>query len=117
MQFHAVIDRRTGQMCFRGRDGRDYTAAEVESAKTRAASGDLEATALLATIEMRGTDEELAAQFRQIVDDCPECQAARARGEQPTMFDARDFTALHRPRKPKPKKERWRKMKRMPPRR
>lgn len=109
-----VTDLTTGQSHIRGRDGRDYTTQEVEAAKQRAALGDLEAAALLDNVELGKTDEEAAANNQMLFDNCPECQAARARGEQPITYTAEDISRVLRGKRLKPRKLRWRQRKRGP---
>lgn len=56
------------------------------------------------------TEQEAHAELQALMDDCPECQALRARGEQPIVFDARarrPMSGLAKFRRP-----RWRDLKR-----
>ena len=60
------------------------------------------------------TDEEARAELFALMDDCPECQLARARGEAPTVVDVppprpRGTERFRRPR--------WRELRRRIPRR
>jgi hypothetical protein len=44
-------------------------------------------TGHMVTEPMKGTtDEELRQEFQQMIDDCPECRAAIARGELPAAI-------------------------------
>jgi len=59
------------------------------------------------------TDDEARAELHAIMDDCPECQTARARGETPTFVDVpRPRRGIDRFRRP-----RWRDLRRRVPRR
>ena len=63
------------------------------------------------TKDMAATSEaEAHAEFQAIIDDCPECQALRARGEEPVIVNAsslRPPSGLAKFRRP-----RWRDLKR-----
>ena len=80
MRIHLVTDTKTGTTFVQGRDGTRYTAAEYENARALAKKGDPTARALVANMEMpRGMTTE------QMMHDCPECRAAMARGEKPSL--------------------------------
>lgn len=54
------------------------------------------------------THEEAVAELEQEIHDCPECNAVRARGEQPYIFSApSEMRGIDRFRRP-----RWRDLKR-----
>jgi hypothetical protein len=74
-----VIDRRTGETRVQGRDGTTYTTNEVEHARRRAVS-DPQAAAIVDNVRVPD-DLDIDA----MLDDCPECRAARERGEQPLV--------------------------------
>jgi hypothetical protein len=63
------------------------------------------------TKDMTATNAvEARAELQALIDDCPECQALRARGEQPVVLDGRTLramTGLAKFRRP-----RWRDLKR-----
>jgi hypothetical protein len=53
------------------------------------------------------TDAEARAELQALIDDCPECQAARARGEVPQIVSVPRVPMRERFRRP-----RWRNLKR-----
>jgi hypothetical protein len=59
------------------------------------------------------TEAEILAKFREAIDSCPDCQAARARGEEPQLVHGRELLEQlgleHRPRWKRP---RWRELRR-----
>jgi hypothetical protein len=50
--------------------------------------------------------------LEQLMDDCPECQAARARGEMPMIGTGEELKALIARKHPAFRKPRWRNIKR-----
>lgn len=98
MRLHVIIDRTTGEAIIQGATRR-YTTAEYEAARRDAARGDKDAIARLDDIRAGG---EIDAPH--MLDDCPECQAALARGERPTFGPA--------PPKRWPNRPRWRALRR-----
>ncbi|HEX5064054.1 MAG TPA: hypothetical protein VFV99_31975 [Kofleriaceae bacterium] len=57
--------------------------------------------------------EDLAAAHQRIIDNCPECQAARARGEPPVTLTGEQLRAQMRPRRDiiRDRRPRWRDLK------
>lgn len=91
-----------------GHDNRQYSLAEVEQARERAARGDKEALALIASINAATPDK---LDMMQILHDCPECRAAMARGEKPVFLTPADLgleTIARKRKKPFPRRPRWR---------
>ncbi len=89
-----------------GHDNRTYSLAEVERARVRAAKGDKEALALIASI-----NATRAPDLMQILHDCPECRAAMERGEKPAIMTPEDLFAEEPTRKRRklfPRRPRWR---------
>ena len=87
------LDMLTGDILAIGKDGRRYTFEQIRRAETAASRGDPDAAALLLAVDHgldadgnRMTPEEVRTRFEQLIHDCPECQAARARGEQPLRW-------------------------------
>ncbi len=86
MTYHTVMDAKTGEVRVIGKDGRQYTTAELEAAQRMAAQGDKAALATLENLERSDfTGADPTALMMQMLHDCPECRAALARGEQPTL--------------------------------
>jgi len=62
--------------------------------------------------------EDPAAAFQRVLDDCPECKAARARGEKPQVHSGEELRAFMnggvRPRRDiiRDRRPRWRDLKR-----
>jgi hypothetical protein len=52
-----ALDRVTGDLVARGRDGRSYSIAEVEAAEEAAVRGDAAALELLRQVELRAADQ------------------------------------------------------------
>jgi hypothetical protein len=75
-----VIDVSTGESWYEGPLGQQFSHEEVEAAT-------LDVTPRPAG---RSTQELL----RQLMDDCPDCQAALARGEQPVVHDGEELQRL-----------------------
>ena len=98
------LDMETGAVMAVGKDGRRYTLEQIDAAERAARRGDAASAAMLRAID-HGLDAdgdrlgpvEVKARFEQLVHDCPECQAARARGEQPITWAAPEWAALGRP--------------------
>ncbi len=98
--YNLVMDLAAGVTNVVGKDGRRYTMQQVDVLEAAAAGGDPTARATLRTVDY-GLDgagatlspAELRAVAEQIVHDCPECQAARACGELPVVWDATDLVA------------------------
>lgn len=88
MKLDLVIDWTSGETWLRGRDGRRYSDEELDAALRGAERGEPEAKATLANLDRSEpgdppwdaaiSDEEFV---RRVLDDCPECRAAAARGE------------------------------------
>jgi len=76
--YHMRTDMRTGEMVFIGKSGREISGRDLAVIDARAKAGDVAAQALLA----------------QQIHDCPECQAARARGEVGYTLGADQLRAL-----------------------
>jgi len=57
--------------------------------------------------------EDPAAALQRVIDDCPECQAARARGESPVSLTGEQILAQLRPRRDiiRDRRPRWRDLK------
>jgi hypothetical protein len=85
-----VIDRRTGELWFQARGGQTYSPEQVREIEERARAGDAAAAAALESLDMTGQLLEEA------LHDCPECRAAMARGEVPTMVDGDPRDAMPR---------------------
>ncbi len=93
------LDLATGAVVAVGTDGRRYRLEEVEAADRAARRGDAAAAATLRAVD-HGVDADGAAlaphgirqRFEQIIHDCPDCQAALARGEVPITWTASDGT-------------------------
>ena len=79
------LDMITGRVLAIGKDGRRYTIEELDAAERAARAGDPAARATLDAVDhgMGGplTREAAEALLAKTMHDCPECQAARARGE------------------------------------
>ena len=57
--------------------------------------------------------EDPVAAFQRVLDDCPECQAARARGEKPIAMSGDQLPEELRPREIiRDRRPRWRDLKR-----
>jgi hypothetical protein len=89
-----VMDRRTGEIKMQGHEGRLYTLEDVQRAERRAASGDAAALALLADVDFETPGAIDVMDMEAILHDCPECRAALARGEKPTMIAGAELEAL-----------------------
>jgi hypothetical protein len=96
-----VIDVSTGESWYEGKHGQRFSHDEVAAAMAGAERGDPEAQAKLALIDARpegappitagmSTEEML----RRMMDDCPDCQAALARGEQPIVYQGEELQRL-----------------------
>lgn len=113
-----IIDIRTGETSIQGRDGSVYTLDHVELIRARAQAGNAEAIARLREIEYPDptNTQDARKMLEHAMDDCPECRAARARGETPMFGDgAPPFRArrgIDRFKRP-----RWRTLKRFAGRR
>lgn len=91
--YNLVTDLETATSFALGKGGRRYTMQEIDAAERAAAGGDPAAAALLLDVD-HGVDdqgarlsfEQVMARHEQLIHDCPECQAARARGEQPIRW-------------------------------
>lgn len=116
MRLSISIDHTTLEFTARGKSGRAYSTDEVSRAQAarkhpgRDPEGERWADDLdrddLADMSPRD-------QLRQVMDDCPECQAARARGEVPQYFSTDELLGEERrARRKKPTIRRWRTMKR-----
>jgi hypothetical protein len=92
MRLHMVIDRRTGEARVQGRDGTTYTTDEVERARGRAIS-DRDAAAIVDNVRVPE-----GANIHALLDDCPECRAARARGEEPIVMSPSRWDRFRQPR-------------------
>lgn len=86
--YHMRTDMRTGEMVFIGKSGREVSGRELAVIDARAKAGDVAAQAVTRDLDFGIDDEGLpvsaaAAQalLAQQIHDCPECQAAGARGE------------------------------------
>lgn len=86
--YHMRTDMRTGEMVFIGKSGREVSSRDLAVIEARAKAGDAAAQAVTRDLDI-GTDahgqplDRAAAEalVAQQIHDCPECQAARARGE------------------------------------
>ena len=99
--YNVEMDLVTGAAFAIGKDGRRHTMSELGAAEAAAERGDPEALALLESVDhsidldgRRLSPEEVRARFEQLVHDCPECQAARARGEAPRIWSAAEIETL-----------------------
>jgi hypothetical protein len=110
MQFHFVIDRTTGATHVRGRDGRLYTSADIEAAQLRADGGDEAAEAELHNMTVGDSEADPHEVMEQLMHDCAECRALRARGETPIIFDAETMRGARGVFRRRP---RWRHLKRI----
>lgn len=109
------MDLVSGAMYAVAKDGRRYTMTELGAAEQAAARGDPEAAALLRAVDFAVDDDgrqlssaEVRARFEQVVHDCPECQAARARGEEPIAWSSVDLIGGPRERAGRPARGRRR---------
>jgi hypothetical protein len=101
--YHMRTDMRTGEMVFIGKSGREVSGRDLAVIEARAKAGDVDARAVTRDLDF-GIDEHgrpldrAAAQalVAQQIHDCPECQAARARGEVGVSLDADALSALAR---------------------
>ena len=108
MTYHTVIDTRTGEIKAIGKDGQQYSGDEIEAAQRAAALGDPEAQAALDNLERTDfADVDPEALMRQMLHDCPECRAAMARGEKPTIVVPQRVESSIR-RKVNAARNRWR---------
>lgn len=86
--FHMRTDMRTGEVVYIGKSGREVAARDFDTLDARVRMGDAEALAVRRDLDL-GVDEHgrpldpaaVRALAAQQIHDCPECQAARARGE------------------------------------
>jgi hypothetical protein len=96
MKLHMVSDLTTGDVFIQGIKRR-YTPAEYDAAKRDAERGDEAAIAALDDIRAGGAVDE-----QHWADNCPDCQAERARGQQPFVIKPKRW----------PSRPRWRTMRR-----
>jgi hypothetical protein len=101
--YNLVINHDTGTTMAVGKDGRRHEMPAIAAAEQAAAAGDLEAAALLQSIDFGVDDDgaplsrdEIRALAEQVNHDCPECRAACARGEQPITLAQLDLEAMRR---------------------
>lgn len=99
--YHMRTDMRTGEMVFIGKSGREISGRDLAVIDARAKAGDVAAQAVRRDLDFGIDDEGLpvgaaAAQalLEQQIHDCPECQAARARGEVGYTLGADQLRAL-----------------------
>lgn len=99
--YHMRTDIRTGEMVFIGKSGREVSGRDLAAIDARAKAGDVQAMAVRRDLDFGVDDEGLpisAAATRALVaqqiHDCPECQAARARGEVPLTIGPDELRAL-----------------------
>ena len=99
--YHMRTDMRTGEMVFIGKSGREVRGRELAVIDARAKAGDVAAQAVRRDLDFGVDDEGLpisaaAAQalLAQQIHDCPECQAARARGEVGISLGADELRGL-----------------------
>lgn len=101
--YHMRTDMSTGETVFIGRSGRVVDTRDLARIQAAARAGDAEALAIERDLDV-GIDEEgqaldrhaIEALAAQVMDDCPECQAARARGEVPVIMGPDHFAELAR---------------------
>jgi hypothetical protein len=107
---HIIFDHRTGNTQIEGRSRRRYSQAEVDRAEHAARSGDAEAQAILADVDLPETGEvDWVQHFR----DCPECRDAMEAGEVPVIRTSKDlFAAARRREHMFGRRPRWRHLKR-----
>lgn len=99
--YHMRTDMRTGEMVFIGKSGREVSGRDLAVIEARAKAGDAAAQAVTRDLDI-GTDEHgrpldratAEALLAQQIHDCPECQAARARGEVGVSLGADELRAV-----------------------
>jgi hypothetical protein len=85
---HVVMDRNTGEAWIQARDGTMYSPDELEAIERRAAAGDEAAGAIIESLDVTGITPA------QMLHDCPECRAAMALGEVPTILGPDEIAAM-----------------------
>lgn len=101
--YHMRTDMQTGEMVFIGKSGREVAGRELAVIDARAKAGDPEAQAVRRDLDF-GIDDHgqpldparAQALLAQQIHDCPECQAARARGEVGFTLGPDELRALAR---------------------
>lgn len=110
-----TIDHTTLEFTARGKSGRVYSIDEIGRAQAarKQPGRDPEGERWADDLDRDDlADMSPHDQLRQAMDDCPECRAARARGEVPTYYSNLDLHDEPRQRRKKPTIRRWRAMKR-----
>lgn len=81
--YSMMMDWRTGEVTFRGKDGRTYSEAELAAAEAGARRGDADAKATLAAIQRPApaSREDARQMMEADMDECPLCQELKAKGE------------------------------------
>jgi hypothetical protein len=102
--YNLTIDHETGSTRVVSRDGRRHSMDALAAAQRAAADGDAEAAALLQSVDFGVGDDGAVldeagrdALVEKIIHDCPECRAARARGEEPRVYTREDLARLPLP--------------------
>lgn len=80
MKLDIVIDVSTGDSWYEGKQGLRFSHDEVAAAMEGAPP-----------ITAATSPEEM---LRRMMDDCPDCQAALARGEQPIVYQGEELQRL-----------------------
>lgn len=74
------------------RGGATYTMEEVIAIERRAERGDVDAIAILESLDATGVTPA------EMLHDCPECRAAMAFGEVPDIMSPEEIAEMNRPR-------------------
>lgn len=101
--YHMRTDMSTGETVFVGKSGRVVDTRDLARVQARARAGDREAQAIERDLDF-GVDEagrpldprQIEALTAQSIHDCPECQAAMARGELGVTLGAAELAELER---------------------
>jgi hypothetical protein len=96
--YNLTIDLETGAMFAIDRNGARRSLAELQDAEARAQRGDPDALATLLAVDVgldhEGEQLDYDKMMQAIMHDCPDCQAARARGEEPLVFSSAELERL-----------------------
>lgn len=96
--YNLTVDLETGAVFAIDKNGARRSMAELDDAEARAARGDADALATLMAVDFGVDAEGRRLDDHQIMEaimhDCPDCRAARARGEEPVLFSSADLERL-----------------------
>lgn len=96
--YNLVGDLRTGEQFAVDKLGNRVPMATVEQLIADEQRGDVAATVALRRFDLNVDEQgravspqEIEALLQHVMDDCPDCQAARARGETPRVLAGQDL--------------------------